>query len=305
MVRVVLIGLICILSAMGCQGHTSSAPRVIRSTLETTGINGISGLSETGTPGVFVAVAERSPLLLTLEVDAIGQLKLAAPPTPLVGIPDGFDLESIAWLGDTRFALGTEARWQETSEGAVLLVDARLDGVHFEEQREIPYALWTMRANKNQGLEGMCSVEDTLLVAVETVTTLEDGARHAPLAMAGTSQSHWTPLWLELTSDTGKIASIECWREDGHIMIIAIERHFGVGRLLWFRVPSDTPAPSTLLKPVRVMDLAPHIDPLPNLESVVRLDDDSVLLVSDNQGSTASGPTFVFVVQLPESASKH
>jgi len=293
----------CGLLGVGCQGHSSATPRVVRSTLQTNGVKGMSGVSATATPGVFLAVAERRPLVLTLRLDASGELVLAKSPTPLVGLPEGLDLESITRLDATRYAIGTEIRRQRSSEGSVMIVELGEDEARVLKRVELPYALWNLRANENEGLEGMCAAGPHVLVGVETVATGDDGIRRAPLALGTLEMSGWTPMWLRLSTETGKVSSLECWVEQGHIELIAIERHFGVGRLVWFRLPVDDIAPNTTLEPYRVVDLTPHIHPLPNLESIVRLDSDTVLLVSDNQGTTTSGPTFVFVIQLSHSAA--
>src|SRR5262245_35852728 len=59
--------------------------------------------------GVIWAISERDRVVLELE--------LGKPPIrhPLDGVPDGTDTEGIGWLGEGRFAIGTEGGQQPTA----------------------------------------------------------------------------------------------------------------------------------------------------------------------------------------------
>ena len=83
---------------------------------------------------------------------------------------------------------------------------------------------------------------------------------------------------------------------DGTADVLAIERHYGVSRIIHFvATPGAADIAATL-----VLDLEPTVrdkfhDKL-NLEGIVRLTDGRWVLVNDNQGSRVEGPTKLFVL---------
>jgi hypothetical protein len=99
-----------------------------------------------------------------------------------------------------------------------------------------------------------------------------------------------------LTSDQGKISALFCtFSPDGTADVLAIERHYGVSRIISFTAPPD----ATDITPKVALDLWPIVrdryhEKL-NLEGIVKLADGRWVLVNDNQGANVEGPTKLFV----------
>jgi hypothetical protein len=131
-----------------------------------------------------------------------------------------------------------------------------------------------------------------VVVGIESTAKLPDGARWAPIVhlrgdvVVATSK-------LRLTSDTGKLSALTCaLAPDGSGEAYAIERHYGVHRILHFHVP----ATAGEIVPDVVVDLDAIFHGAFNMEGLVRLPDGRFVLVNDNQGHKAEGPTELFVL---------
>lgn len=227
--------------------------------------------------GTLWAIPERDRVVL--EIPRPGAHVIAHP---LDGVPAGVDTESLAWLAPGRFAIGTEG--QTTATASVLDAELRPDG-HVVIIAEHP--LEGIALEPNKGAEGMCGRGDDVLVGIETVGKLADGTRYAPLVRmhAGTIVAVDK---LRLTSKTGKVAALACTAPDD---VYAIERHYGVSRLLHF---ADTGGEIT---PTIVRDLDALTHGTLNLEGLARLPDGRFAFVNDNQGHTVDGPTELLVLR--------
>jgi hypothetical protein len=146
----------------------------------------------------------------------------------------------------------------------------------------------------NHGAEGLCGRGDDLLVGIESFATLPNGSRWSPLvrihagAVVGVQK-------LLLTSDKGKISALSCqFAADGTAEVVAIERHYGVSRIITFTAKGTgdiTPQVALDLWPV-VRDV--YHEKL-NLEGIVKLGDGRWVMVNDNQGAHVEGTTKLFV----------
>ena len=153
---------------------------------------------------------------------------------PIEGIPEGTDIEGVAWLGKGKFAFGTEGR--EDGVALVLIAEERAGKLLVIETIRLPEAKLGLELEKNHGTEGICGAGQTIVAAIEE-TGLDNGKRWAPIVRldrGAITRVH--KLWL--TSDTGKISGLDCQiGADGSIRAIAIERHFEVTKLLTFALP--------------------------------------------------------------------
>lgn len=217
---------------------------------------------------------------------------------PVVGCPPKTDLEALTWIGDGRFAVGTET--QEAGRSRDALLYGRVEGDRFVlgSADTCDYGLWGLTASDNHGIEGLCHVDGFLILATELIDEQRD-RRWAPLAMLDLKTQTWTAHRVGLTSKTGKLAALDCRMVDGDIVALAVERHFEVSRLIRFEVPRSGPA--GWIEPRVVADLAALIEPLPNFEGLVWEADGSAVLLTDNKyRGMASDPSRVF--SIPASA---
>lgn len=283
------------------RGPLEGAPGIETSVLASD-VNGLSGL--TATSRGLLAVAERDPVMVELRWDgsaltSVGDLI----PIEADGVSiEGVDLEALAAFqrdGHEWLAIGTETHRGPTREGVIFFATREAERVHVTESLILPYAMWSIEAETNKGIEGLCAVDGFLLAAVETVKSDARG-RLAPFAVRDLKNARWSPFWLALSSEDGKISSLDCWLDEaGAIQVIAIERHYGVSRLLGFNAPTHHAESSPpLLQPRVVTDLGANMAKLPNLEGIVRLKAREFLLIGDNQGSSVyNDPTHVLHVR--------
>jgi len=248
-------------------------------------VRGLSGLARDGE--WLWAVAERGQSLVRVHDDGT-QPSLF----PITNAPAGHDLESIARTGPGRFAIGTEtsaeawASQEGQAQGRILLVEVRGDSAAVTDQIALPFSIWGMRPQENQGIEGLCATSGMLVAGIETVKTSE-GKRLAPLARHPIGGGDWQPFYLQLTSEQGKLSSLEC-RENGHgVEALAVERHFGVMRVLRFAIPDVA---DSAIRPDVVADLSAFVeaDHL-NVEGLAWLDS-GVAMIVDNEYKTVTGP---------------
>jgi hypothetical protein len=270
---------------------------------------GISGLALDAHGGLW-AIPERDRALLPVVIAPKPGLR--APAVPLGGVPDNMDTESIAVLSDGRFALGTEAETPARPSEAVLIVDMRGDRAEVGATFRLDYAPWGVTGEPNHGIEALCAAGGTVLAASET-SGHDASGRFAPLWRTDERGGNVTPFTLRLTSEKGKISDIACRVVGDAIEVRAIERHFGVSRLLGFTVPrggatatppsattaaTATPtatAPTTIV-PTVLLDVAAASADVPNLEGIAWLDDGRLALISDNHYGTITGPTEALVL---------
>jgi hypothetical protein len=198
---------------------------------------------------------------------------------PIAGVPDGMDTEDIAVLGDDTFALALEG--QDVATAAIAIVK----GSKVVEVRPID----TVKLTMNHGAEAVCGHGGDMLVGIEQTETI-NSVRSAPLVRFHRDGVKYTVARLRLTTDTGKISALDCqFDADGTAHVLAIERHYGVHRLLAFDAAPD----ATDITPRVVLDLAPILNDSLNLEGLAHLPDGRLVAVNDNQTSQIDGPTYL------------
>ena len=257
---------------------------------------GVSGLALD--QGDLVVVTEREQRFLRLRSDSEGAYRVVQN-KPVIGVKKHRDLEALARLGPGRYAVGTEQderrkrdRIQFLEETPSSLTSTRSISLNIKE-------LFGIRPKDNQGVEGLCSSGGYLLAAIETVKVNEAGERLAPLAVLGPGKKAFAPAWVRLLTDTGKLSALHCRKVEAGLDAIAIERHYGVMRVIRFLVPF---APQgEVLDAVVMRDLEDVYQKLgqPNFEGIERFDDGTLVLVSDNDHGGRDGPTVLLFVPPP------
>ncbi len=281
-----------------------------RTVIAAPNLTGLSDLT-VDDDGMLWAVAERTRALVRMKPDG-SDLRLV----PLVGVSVRLDVEGLAWLGDGRFALGTES--DDPRRTSDLLLFARLvEGgtrARIERSIAIDYGRWPLRPKGNQGLEGVCRAGSALVVAVESVSGSDD-RRFAPVAVRQLSAGPWTPYLVRLTTRTGKLSALSCRIASGRgeaIDVLAVERHFGVARLIRFELPPagaaptapvTTPAgpeqpPPARIVPVLVADLAELLQHQENFEGLVWDGERDIALIVDNDWARVTGPNLLVRARL-------
>jgi hypothetical protein len=97
---------------------------------------------------------------------------------------------------------------------------------------------------------------------------------------------------LRLTTTKGKISAMSCkFADDGSAEVIAIERHYGVSRIVKFTIKRG----DVDITPTLVIDLQPILRDSLNLEGITRLPDGRMVTINDNQGASVHGPTELLV----------
>ncbi|MGM0576216.1 MAG: esterase-like activity of phytase family protein [Myxococcota bacterium] len=270
-----------------------------RIVLDAPSVRGLSGLTRDDR-GEIWGVTERQRMLVRIHLDDADGLHLEGEPVALVGIPDGADAESLAWLGEGRFALGTETT-RPRAHDEILVVQRGADGgtARVERRMDLSYEPWLLRPGDNQGIEALCDDEGALVAASE-VSGSHRGRRFAPVARLDRRTGEWARYRVRLTSRTGKLAAVACRRGEGGVLeAVAIERHFGVVRLLRFELPpadeAAGPAPVDVESRMDV-DLMPFLGRSINLEGLVWLDDGRLWLLSDNDSGGVHGDTEALVL---------
>lgn len=263
-----------------------------------TRIRGASGLTG-GPDGQLAGVLERAPGLLWKEPG--GPLELL----PLSGVPSGLDLESITYwepvtggmpppggaiaapnAGPRRWVLGTE-RHEARTDDLLIYVEtegraARVTGVE-----RVDYAANHLEVESNQGIEALCAVGSELLLFIERTVEDERG-RVTPIVWFRPGVGVRSVRSLEMTTKTGRISDVDCRpTPEGGAEVWAIERHYGVSRIISFVVPASEEGP---IHAELELNLARHFPlPLPNFEGLSRAADGSLWLLSDNDPPSTSG----------------
>ncbi|QQR90165.1 MAG: hypothetical protein IPJ88_18835 [Myxococcales bacterium] len=265
-------------------------------TLQTPEIFGLSGL-DLDSASRFWAVAERDRVLLAFKVQE-GHAQLTEHKLSLIGVPEGADTESLGWIDSTHFVLGTERHEANRKTDDILLFEVSGDIAKLEEKIDLPYALFNMTANDNQGIEGLCATESYVLAGVENGTSDTTSKRFAPLALYDLKHKSWRTARLMLSTEQGMLSSLACRKNEtnGHLEVLAIERYYSISRLLHFEVALDEDARSII--PETLVDLASLSDgDVPNWEGVMWHPAGGVVLLSDNQTSVVSGPVQVMWIK--------
>jgi hypothetical protein len=202
---------------------------------------------------------------------------------PIEGVADGMDTEALTAMGHGRFVLGLEGAHDATA--AIAFATLTGDRLLVEPPRTFTPAEIGVEPTINHGIEAVCGSGDDLLAASEIVGKLPDGTRWAALVRIHGVDTKFGKV--RLTSDKGKIAAMSCaFAPDGSVEVTAIERHYGVARIVEFHVGTDIDATAKL-----TLDLQPVLHDALNLEGIARLPNGKLVLVNDNQGRSASGPT--------------
>ena len=243
---------------------------------------GLSGLAR-APDGTLWAVGERDHVLLGISARDGRTLFRRT----IDGIAGDVELESVAWIGNSSLAVGTERTKDGRETDTIYLLDLEADDLRVTGRVELAYELWGIVPRGNQGIEGLCHAESTLLAAAETPGD-RDGKRVAAIGRYDTVRGAWTPLWLQLTSDSGKISALDCRTTGDRLDVLAVERHYGVARILRFAVPRA--GESGVLVPEIVLDLAPHRRDTDNIEGIVWVGDRSAVMILDNESGSIAGP---------------
>jgi hypothetical protein len=276
-----------VIALAACGSHREVGPidqEAARGVFEQVRIDAPHGISDLTIDdrGVMWAVAERDRFVVEIE--------LGKPPIrhSLDGIPKSIDTEGIAWLGDGQFAISTEGAHEATA--AIMFGELRSGRLVVTRTRAITSEELGVEMTANHGIESVCGNREQLLAASETVGKLPDGSRYAPLVRLRGDALSITKL--RLTSDRGKISALHCtFDAEGDAQVVAIERHFGVARILKFTVGRD----DVEVTPAIEIDLHPILRDALNLEGIVRLPDGRLVAINDNQARTANGPTQLLV----------
>jgi Esterase-like activity of phytase len=278
----------------------TSPPRLVateRIAIDVPRVTGLSDLTADGA-GRLWSVAERTRAVVRMRADGSAPHVLA-----LEGVPDGLDVEGLAWLEGDRFALATEADDPRRTSDLLLFARVRDGGTRMRVERTVSldYGLWPMHPRGNQGMEGLCRAGRRLVASIESVVT--SGARRlAPIAVHDVDGGHWTPYYVVLTTGTGKLSALSCRPRGGAIDVLAIERHFEVARLIRFELPAPPsagrpPSPPELV-PVLVADLAPLLRRRENFEGLLWDGERTITVVADNDWATVTGPNLVVRARL-------
>jgi hypothetical protein len=288
-----VLGVLCMAEAAGARPAGLLEPLSV----SLDAYQGLSGLALDG-DGHLWSIGERQRRLVEMEIRD-NQL-LSIRERPLTGVPRGVDIESLAWSGEFLF-LGTE---RHAPGAADSLLQARVDSTGATVIGTLPldYQAIGLSASVNQGIEGLCAAEGMLVAAIEAVLENTDGGRLAPVAVFDHAQSRWRFHRVRLTSTTGKLSALACRATGAELEVYAIERHFGVSRLIRFSLPLrpqgvPSPKPTTA---VVVVDLTDQIDAVVNLEGMAWVSPDIMLLLSDNQWGRSLTETRAFRLRLPQ-----
>jgi hypothetical protein len=261
-----------LLACAGCTKKEPTGPgRIV--TLDTD-VRGLSGLT-VDDHGAFWASGEDGDAVVRIDPETFGVTRYAVA----AGLT-GTDLEAMAWVDGTRFVLGTETQEKGRLRDAIL--DGRLDAERFAVASvgNLDYARWHLAAPDNRGIEGICHVDGVLVLATE-LAEVQRGRRWAPLGMFDPKTQTWAAHRVGLTTKTGKLAAIDCRIADGAVEALAVERHYGVSRLLRFTIPQGPEG--QWIEPSVATDLSELIRPLPNFEGLVWMKDGSAVVVTDNK----------------------
>ena len=283
----------------GCSWLTAEAPFEVpagwsQQVLDGDDYRGISGLA-TRSDGSLWAVPERQPYLVRIDPEA-GAFRERSL---LHGVPAGLDTEAVAIASDGSLYFGTESPDAERTHDVVLQAAENGNELKVTGQLPVPFADLGVKPERNRGVEGVCTAGAWLAASTEVVVT-EDGERWTPIAVRELPEGPWRLTRLQLTSDTGKLAALDCRLEADTLVLTGIERHFKVVRVVEARLPlGDEALPERIVAAV-VLDLAElTTGHLPNFEGLV-VTPDRFWLISDNDyGGRTSETLLVGAPRVP------
>ncbi|MBL8624245.1 MAG: esterase-like activity of phytase family protein [Myxococcales bacterium] len=269
-----------------------AAATFTRVAVDTGGDHGLSGLA-VDAGGTLWTVAERGAVALAITLDGD---RATAVRHPVRGVPADEDLEAVAIAADGLW-VGTEGRergvarvfhltWAGARQGDALVAT----GAPIElRQAEVGVDI-----GANHGAEGVCSAGDVVAIALETAGG-SGAARWAPVVSVDVARGTRRVQRVALTTTTGKLSALDCWRDGARTWAVAVERHFAVTRLLRFELGGA----DATITPEVLLDLGPILRGSLNLEGLVRLPDGRLVAVVDNQYRTITGPDELLVFAAP------
>ena len=241
--------------------------------------DGLSGLAKDA-HGAMWTVAERADRVYRITLDAAMVPTISA--FVVEGVPERNDLEGIEVLDDDHFAFGTEGKVPGIA--TVLLAHREDSRILVDRVIDLPESQLGLPIPGNQGAEGICHADGTLVVAIEA-TGVVNGRRWAPIAFVeGGVITRVDRLFL--TSATGKLSALDCVRDGAVIHAWAIERHFETTHLVAF----DLGPESRDIVPTVLLDLTHAVAGKLNIEGLVRLAAHRFAAVVDNQWKVITGP---------------
>lgn len=253
---------------------------------------GMSGLTKHPESGTYYAVGERERLLFPITVQSGGQ-PVAGAPIPIENVPDGVDLESVAFVDSNTMVFGTESKDEARTEDAILYAAFTPTKVTVLDERTrayFSYEAYGIRPDPNRGVEALCTFNASMVAISEQVIE-RDGLRLAAVQIYDPLTRGWTPYEVPLTSTEGKIAGIACAGNAAAINVVAIERHYATMRLINFSVPIRGTSMQRLSSELAV-DLAESLGPKPkNFEGIEVSSKGGVFIISDNSHGSLDGPT--------------
>lgn len=265
--------------AAACAGHggetrsgSGERPTRLRLPSDTVGLSGL-GLDE---EGALWAVAENQRLALRIRGRRVDRIAIT-------GVPEDLEVESIAALGPGAFALGTESDRGGRPSDAILFAELHGQTLRARPGLTVPYELWGMVGAYNEGIEGLCQTNGTLVLACEITSRDEDGQRFAPIARRRINGA-WDTFRLPLSTAEGKVSALSCrGLAGGRIEVHAIERHFGVMRMLRAVLPADRGSGELTAELLLDLDAWVEARPAPpNFEGLELLPDGRAVMVVDN-----------------------
>lgn len=260
-----------------------ATPRTGFEVLEVDTANGLSGLAR-GADGTLWTVAERAHRAYRI---SLGGREASTIAVDVENVPLGVDLESIAMLSGDRVAFGTEGK--ALGATMVLIGEQRDRTIQIIQSIAIPDATLGL-TTAGHGVEGLCGRGDTLIAALEATGT-RDGRRYAPLVWIESGVvTRVQAVWL--TSETGKLSSLECDLDAQPPTAWAVERHFEVTRILELELSAYADS----IEPTVLVDLTAEVAGLRNLEGITRLDDGRFVAIVDNQFRTITGPNELLIL---------
>jgi hypothetical protein len=244
------------------------------------GLSGLTWLPE----GRMLAVSERGQSVVLLDPTR----RRPSEVRPVVGVPEGVDLEAVAALGGERVAFGTESQDPERRTDLVLLGTLGPDGVAIEQAMELAWAPFGLEPGMNSGIEAVCSAGGMLVAVGEQVGRV-GGRRYAPVWLRSLSGGPVRTARLLLSSDEGKVSGIACRTgADRELELTGVERQFSTIRLVRWTLPMDGAEP---VLPSSVKDLGASLGASPPNPEGLALDPaGGVWLVSDNDYGGVNGP---------------
>lgn len=239
-----LVGVGCLTPSAGIVG-----PRSPLTYVDALGcpVRGLSALA-LHPSGRLVSVGERRHDLTWHQADTLAFERA----TPLEGADEGLDLESLCFADARRFYVGTERHAQRTAD--VILV-GELDGERARVVARIPvdYAALGITVEENHGIEGLACGDWGFALAIETPVG-EGTDRRSPLVRLSPTGAPLAVEQVHLTTPTGKISELLALTTTAGVELFAIERHFGVARVL--RFPLTPPRAGAVHEPRVELDLA-------------------------------------------------